>query len=511
MNKRAQKNQKVNPKTLKGSEKKERVMDLMEQIDPHKDNTLKTSKVELIKKGPDGKIYGIVRENKKYFVKRGITQIEDEEGKPVIGESDLKYIGNLSNKTKYAFPSYSEALKQMNMMFTNIFESQGQKNNITNPSVSDSVILKEGSVAEKEHKNEEGNSDEENTDGTILYDDEEKEVDENEKLIDDLINNKGEKKETKEIKKESKKDDKFSLKKAILEGKDVIEEKEADSYKDFFEKIKEKHGIKNLEDADEEQLQNFFAELDKWTSDEEESYMKEEDEGENNAWAICNAQANKDGGWSDEKIERCVKDVKKKNESHEPGKKKVAEEDEELEDKRYVLRAPDDEGGGEDSEDPLAGLDDEDIEGSLEGGEETDGEEESTPFDDGGFDAGVEADEEEEPKRYIQQLTGKLSQSLRGYLKDEKDPDLEQYVINMLLDAANLDELSDEEQEEMINKIKGGGEQENNGEEEPLPKDYEEDVEGEEEVEPGKSGGSTGEEDEDEESIEDELGDEIKK
>ena len=30
----------------------------------------------------------------------------------------------------------------------------------------------------------------------------------------------------------------------------------------------------------------------------------------------------------------------------------------------------------------------------------------------GGFDAGVEADEDEDPKRFIQQLTGKLSQSL---------------------------------------------------------------------------------------------------
>ena len=31
------------------------------------------------------------------------------------------------------------------------------------------------------------------------------------------------------------------------------------------------------------------------------------------------------------------------------------------------------------------------------------------------FDAGVDADEDTDPKKYIQQLTGKLSQSLRKY------------------------------------------------------------------------------------------------
>ena len=31
------------------------------------------------------------------------------------------------------------------------------------------------------------------------------------------------------------------------------------------------------------------------------------------------------------------------------------------------------------------------------------------------FDPGVEADEEQDPKKFIQQLTGKLSQSLRKY------------------------------------------------------------------------------------------------
>jgi hypothetical protein len=37
------------------------------------------------------------------------------------------------------------------------------------------------------------------------------------------------------------------------------------------------------------------------------------------------------------------------------------------------------------------------------------------PFDDEPFDAGIEADEDADPKKYIEQLTGKLGQSLRKY------------------------------------------------------------------------------------------------
>ena len=46
------------------------------------------------------------------------------------------------------------------------------------------------------------------------------------------------------------------------------------------------------------------------------------------------------------------------------------------------------------------------------------------------FDAGVDADEDTDPKKYIQQLTGKLSQSLRKYNSSLPQPetDLCKYV-----------------------------------------------------------------------------------
>ena len=57
------------------------------------------------------------------------------------------------------------------------------------------------------------------------------------------------------------------------------------------------------------------------------------------------------------------------------------------------------------------------------------------PFDDEPFDAGVEADEETEPKKYIQQLSGKLGQSLRQLTDDQGAPDLEleKFAINSVL------------------------------------------------------------------------------
>ena len=70
------------------------------------------------------------------------------------------------------------------------------------------------------------------------------------------------------------------------------------------------------------------------------------------------------------------------------------------------------------------------------------------------FDAGVEADEETDPKHYIQQLTGKLSQSLNSY-NEENGPDagLSKYVASMIIAAAckNIDEKAKKELIEKIN------------------------------------------------------------
>lgn len=71
------------------------------------------------------------------------------------------------------------------------------------------------------------------------------------------------------------------------------------------------------------------------------------------------------------------------------------------------------------------------------------------------FDAGVEADEDEDPKKYIQQLTGKLSQELGKYNNELGEPDVElsKYVGGMITKQV-AKYLDDSGKKELIKKIK---------------------------------------------------------
>lgn len=77
---------------------------------------------------------------------------------------------------------------------------------------------------------------------------------------------------------------------------------------------------------------------------------------------------------------------------------------------------------------------------------------------DNDFDAGVEANEEEDPKKYIQQLTGKLSQSLRKFNDENEkvDDELNKYVAGMIIKQA-LKGLSTEDTNEILKKVKEEG------------------------------------------------------
>ncbi len=81
------------------------------------------------------------------------------------------------------------------------------------------------------------------------------------------------------------------------------------------------------------------------------------------------------------------------------------------------------------------------------------------PFDDEPFNAGVEADEEADPKKFIEQLTGKLGQSLRKYNEAQPQPDfeLEKFAINSLLSATHTGEMDAEDQTDIIKKVKSSG------------------------------------------------------
>ena len=81
-----------------------------------------------------------------------------------------------------------------------------------------------------------------------------------------------------------------------------------------------------------------------------------------------------------------------------------------LEETKYTLKvdAPASEPVSEpDSSDSDFGFGDDSEDESFGGEDEPN---DDKPFDDEPFDAGVEADEDEDPKKYIQQLAGKIGQ-----------------------------------------------------------------------------------------------------
>ena len=144
-------------------------------------------------------------------------------------------------------------------------------------------------------------------------------------------------------------------------------------------------------------------------------------------------------------------------------------EDETLEEEtKYKLKLPNsspEEDSGDDFD--LGGDEELDLGGDEGGGEDLDldmgdeegGESSDKPFDDEPFDAGVDASEEDDPKKYIQQLAGKLGQTMRTYTDDmgEPDFDLEKFAINSVISASHSAEMDEEDQDDIISKVKKSG------------------------------------------------------
>jgi hypothetical protein len=106
-------NQNINPKTLKGKEVFNRTLELMNKLTPINESVINSS-LEFVKKGPNGLVYTIIRENHKYFIK-STDKLE-------FKVSELDYIGGLKNKMSEAYSSYEEALKHLNMKFQELNE-----------------------------------------------------------------------------------------------------------------------------------------------------------------------------------------------------------------------------------------------------------------------------------------------------------------------------------------------------------------------------------------------------
>lgn len=148
----------VNPKKIKGQDKLNRIKDLMGKMNTLNEST-SLSEIENVKKGANGVIYGIVRENHSYFIKT------TEKSSGTLVAEDFEYIGGLQNKNLERYGSYAEALKQLNLKFDMLNESFGVKSN-NNLFESDAVEVK---VA--------------NASGVVVKEDDTKDIEEQKKVI----------------------------------------------------------------------------------------------------------------------------------------------------------------------------------------------------------------------------------------------------------------------------------------------------------------------------------------
>lgn len=115
------KEQRIVPTGLKGYEISDRMKELM-GVQPINENK-KTSVVELTKIGPDGKVYGIVRENHEYYIKT------TSKTSNLVAE-DFSYIGGLQNKKSNVHGSYAKAIKHLNLKFNSLNEAYDKSEKI---------------------------------------------------------------------------------------------------------------------------------------------------------------------------------------------------------------------------------------------------------------------------------------------------------------------------------------------------------------------------------------------
>lgn len=84
---------------------------------------ISTYSLEYKAQAADGRYYGIVRENSKYFVKVATP------GKETIAEA-YQYIGGIMNKTNYEYNSYTNALKQFELKLGSINEAYDENRKV---------------------------------------------------------------------------------------------------------------------------------------------------------------------------------------------------------------------------------------------------------------------------------------------------------------------------------------------------------------------------------------------
>ena len=112
----------------------QRMLELANTKRPMNENRVRPSNIELVKKANNNKVYAIVRENSKYYIKESLKSDN-------LTESDFNYIGGVQNKPKYSYRSFEEASKNLNFMFEDI--NHNGDSDMVNILESDDELLKE--------------------------------------------------------------------------------------------------------------------------------------------------------------------------------------------------------------------------------------------------------------------------------------------------------------------------------------------------------------------------------
>jgi hypothetical protein len=219
---------------------------------------LSRSTVELTKIGPDGKSYGIVRENHEYYIK-----VSDKTSNLTV--EDFKYIGGLQNKKQEAYPSYAKATKHLNLRFNSICESFDIVNTF-NVFVDDN-LLSEGAAKEATKH---------------ITDTKGKEL--GSKVKEEGGDNLAEKKVMDEMEEVTLTEDELAID-AMLNEEELDEENQGEIAIKVHNKLNKKD---KKEEKEEEEL--------------------DEAEDKDNPWAICTASVGRE---DKEKYEACVRKVKK--------------------------------------------------------------------------------------------------------------------------------------------------------------------------------------------------------
>lgn len=144
---------------------------------------------------------------------------------------------------------------------------------------------------------------------------------------------------------------------------------------------------------------------------------------------------------------------------------------------KYVLKVPTPKPDFSDLEDEEVDSDFSDMDMSDDDSEEPSSED--NPFGEP-FDAGVEANEEEDPEKFLQQLSGKLATSLRGYnSENDTDVDLQKFVANTVLSAVDTDGMDDSDINDIVNKLKDNYEDSDSDSDQDIANDEFEDIDDE--------------------------------